>query len=215
MDKELKQLNKEIEDYVGDFRKADERIFNFGIRLGRILEKNNAEDYRLSFFSNQEAKESETEIKKNCIDSVNKIIQKIIGWAHKEQIKTSGSIHYEAGWRGKNAPLNETISKKYNITYSRIDQSNYGSDFNVYFMLNGKLKDIFEKHKVGIQVEASLCNSDGEDDEYITDEDYAETCFYSTSISLYPHNDNKTVGEIQAFAQDVEKFYTLFCLKLN
>jgi CRISPR/Cas system CMR-associated protein Cmr1 (group 7 of RAMP superfamily) len=39
MDKELKELNKQIEGYVKG-RKADESIFNYGVQLGRILEKN-------------------------------------------------------------------------------------------------------------------------------------------------------------------------------
>lgn len=215
MDKELKQLNKEIEMYVGNMKKADEKIFNFGVRLGRILEKNNTEDYRLNFFVEQENKENELDSKRLRLDSVNKIIKSIIKLAHKEQIREYGSIHYEAGWRASNAPLDLDIEKKYNISYSKINQTNVGGDFDVYFILNGQLKALFEKHKVGIQVETSLNNSSGEEDEYIVSEDDADTCFYSTRISLYPHHQDKTLEEVDAFAKDVEKFYTMFCLKLN
>ena len=216
MDKEIKQLNKQIEEYLGEFRKADETIFNFGVQLGRILEKNNIENHRLSFFVEQEAQSNQVDAKSKVIDGVNKIIQNIISWAHKEQISNSGSICYEAGWRSSNnTPLDEDIAKKYNIAYSNINQTNVGGDFDINFMLTGQLKDIFEKHQVGIQVETTLSNSSGEEEEYIIDEDDAETSFYSTHIFLYPHNNDKTLEEIEAFAKDVEKFYTMFCLKLN
>lgn len=64
-------------------------------------------------------------------------------------------------------------------------------------------------------METTLSNSSGEEDEYITNEDDAENSFYSTHISLYAHQDNKSVSEVDAFATDVEKFYTIFCLKLT
>jgi len=213
MDKELKELNKQIEGYVKG-RKADESIFNFGVQLGRILEKNKVENYRLSFFSEQEAKENQLESKRTRIDSVNKILQKIICLAHKEEIRENGSISYDAGWRGRNAPLNKEIEEKYNITYSSINQTNVGGDFDIYFMLNGQLKDLFEKHNVPTQIEITLSNSSGEEEEYLRDEEDVDN-FYSPHISLYPHHDNITLEKVDAFAKDVEKFYTIFCLKLN
>jgi hypothetical protein len=215
MKTDIDKLNKKIKKHVGEYGKADEVLFNIGIELGRILQKNDIKELRLDFFVQQENEHNQTEAKRNRIDSVNKIIQNIIGWAHKEQFNKTGTIHYESGWRADNKPLSEEVESKFNITYSRINQNNVGGDFDIYFMLNGKLKEIFEKHKVGIQVETTLGNSSGEEDEYLTSEDDAENSFYSTHISLYPHHDNKTVEEIDAFATDVEKFYTIFCLKLT
>lgn len=215
MKAEFEKLNKKIKKHVGDFGKADEDLFNFGIELGRLLEKNEIKQHRLEFFINQENEQNAIEFKRKRIDSVNKILQNIIGWAHKEEFKLSGTINYESGWRAKNHPLSEPVQNKFNITYSRINQNNVGGDFDIYFMVNSKLREIFEKHKVGIEVETTLSNSSGEDDEYITSEDDAENSFYSTRISLYPHNDNRTIAEIDAFATDVEKFYTMFCLKLT
>lgn len=46
MDKELKEFNEILKKYVGEFRKADESLFNYGVELGRILEKNNIKEHR-------------------------------------------------------------------------------------------------------------------------------------------------------------------------
>lgn len=215
MTAEFEKLNKKIKKHIGEYGRADEKVFNFGIELGRLLEKNKIKEHRLEFFIEQENNENQTEAKRERINSVNKIIGNLIGWAHKEQFSKSGSIHYETSWRSSNNPLSEEIEKKYHIKYTRINQNNVGGDFDIYFLLNGKLKDIFEKHKVGIEVETTLSNSSGEEDEYITNEDDAENSFYGTQISLYAHQENKSVAEIDAFAIDVEKFYTIFCLKLT
>ena len=36
----IKELNKRIAEYIGENSKADEDLFNFGVELGRYLEKN-------------------------------------------------------------------------------------------------------------------------------------------------------------------------------
>lgn len=203
MTAEFEKLNKKIKNHIGEYGRSDEKLFNFGIELGRLLEKNKIKEHRLDFFIEQENNENQTEAKRERINSVNKIIGKLIGWAHKEQFNKSGSIHYETGWRSSNKPLSDEIENKYNINYTRINQNNVGGDFDVYFKVNGKLKDIFDKHKVGIEVETTLSNSSGEEDEYITNEDDAENSFYSTQISLYADQDNKSVSEVDAFATDV------------
>ncbi len=215
MDKELKEFNEILKKYVGEFRKADESLFNYGVELGRILEKNNIKEHRPNFFVEQEEAVNQVASKQSRIDSVNKIIKNMIGLAHKEQVKTCGSIYYDTGYSSENYPLNKDIENKYNITYSRINQERVDGDFDVYFIFNGKLKDIFELHKVGIQVELTLSNSSGEKDECITSEDDAESCFRGARISLYAHNETKGIAEVDAFATDVEEFFTMFCLKLT
>lgn len=215
MDKELKTLNKLIKVHIGEHGKADEKLFNFGVELGRLLERNKADKHRLPFFVEQEEKNNQVSGRKARIDAVNKIVQNLIKMAHVEQIRTEGQIHYETGWRSTNRPLTTEIQDKYHISYNRISQTNVGGDFDITFELNGKLKEIFQKHKVGLEVEATLSNSSGEDDEYIHTEDDANSSFYITSIQLYAHNDNRTVEQVDAFATDVEKFYTIFCLKLT
>lgn len=215
MTAEFEKLNKKIKKHIGDYRRADEKLFNFGIELGRLLEKNKIKEHRLDFFIEQENNENQTEAKRERIDSVNKILSNLIKWAHKEQFRESGSIHYETGWHSSNKPLSDEIESKYHINYTRINQNNVGEDFDIYFKLNGKLKDIFDNHKIGIEVEISLSNSSEEEEEYINSEDDAENGFYGTQISLYAHQDKKSVSEIDAFASDVENFYTMFCLKLT
>ncbi len=215
MDKELKEFNQILKKYVGEFRKADEKLFNYGVELGRILEKNNIKEHRPNFFVEQEEAVNQIASKQSRIHSVNKIITKMIGLAHKEQVKTCGSSYYDTGYGADNHPLNKDIENKYNITYSRINQERVDADFDVQFIFNGKLKDIFEMHKVDIEVELMLSNSSGEKDECITREDDAESCFYDAHISLYAHDETKGIAEVDAFATDVEKFFTMFCLKLT
>ena len=215
MESVLKNLNKKIKEHVENTGNADETLFNFGIELGRFIEKNNIDSCRLEFFLEQEIQSNQFESKRLRIDSINNIIRILIVKAHQEQYRTKKTIHYRTGWSNENIPLNENIEHKYNISYSSIDQESVGGDFAICFKLNGQLKDIFIEHKVGTRVEINLSNSSGEDHEYIASEEDAENDFYGTCIALYPHDIYKSESEIDAFANDIEKFYTMFRLKLT
>lgn len=214
MNNAIKNLNKKIREHTVETGKADETLFNFGVELGRLIEKNNIDSCRLDFFIEQEKELNLYESKRLRIDSINKIMRILIVKAHQEQYRTNRTIHYRTGWSNENTPLKKDIEHKYNISYSSIDQENVGGDFVIYFKLNGQLKDIFVEHKVGTRVEINLSNSSGEDHEYIASEEDSENDFYGTCISLSPHDTDKSEFEIDAFANDVEKFYTMFRLKL-
>jgi hypothetical protein len=215
MNNAIKNLNKKIREHTVETGKADETLFNFGVELGRLFEKNNVDNSRLDFFIEQEKELNRYESTRLRIESVNNIIHTIIVKAHKEQYRTKGTIHYRTGWSNENNPLNDSISNKYNITYSSIDQEYVGGDFSIFFNLNGQLKDIFIQHNIGTRVEIFLSNSSGEDHEYIASEEDSENDLYGTCISLYPNDMDKSEFEIDTFATDVEKFYTMFCLKLT
>ena len=214
MNIDLKNLDNKIREHTIDTGKADETLFNIGVELGRLIEKNNIDPCRLEFFIDQEKELNRYESARLRIDCVNNIIRKIIVKAHKEQYRTNGTIIYLTGWN-KNTPLNDSIENKYDITYSSIEQEYVGGDFEIYFNLNGQLKDIFVEHKIVTRVKIYLSNTNGEDRQYIASEEDSENDFYGTCISLYPHDVNKSEYQIDAFATDVEKFYTMFRLKLT
>ena len=215
MEQELLKINKLIEKHVKKHGKADEAIFNLGIELGKILVNKNIQAHRLPFFIEQENKNNDYEKRRQRIAAVCKIVHNIIVLAHKEQVNNDGQIYYEAGWRADNKPLSEEVESKYNVAYKRIGQVNVGGDFDITFHLNGKLKEVFQKHKVGIELTTLLSNSCGDEDEYIITEDDAVDSLSSTSIQLYPHYDNMTVEQVDDFATDVEKFSTFFYLRLS
>lgn len=215
MESELNVINKMIKEYVQDCGKVDEKVFNIGVALGRLLERNNFDNHRLSFFSEQEQKNNDIQIRFKRLLSVHKIIEKIIVLAHVEQVRKTRQINYINGGHSKNNPLSSELEEKYNITYKGIDVEDGNQDFDITFELNGKLKEIFQKHNVGAKFVINLCNSSGENSELINSVHKAETSFYGTTMYSIPTIEELTVEQAETFAVDVEKFYTMFCLKLN
>jgi hypothetical protein len=212
MCEELDALNDKLKEIAG-YGKLDERIFNIGIELGRVLERTKVENYRPPFFVAQEEMLNVREEKAKRIEAVNELIHKLICWAHKEQIREHSGIQYETGWRAANSPFSDEVKTKYCIQYSRIDQVNVGGDFDIYFTATGKLKAIFDKHKINPQIETTLSNGSGEEDEYIASEENAEQSLYGSRISINSHNEQLSLAQINSFADEIEKYFTFFVLK--
>jgi hypothetical protein len=54
MNNNLNLIDHTVRDYANKHRTLDEKLFNLGVELGRLLEKDGISDYRLPFFVEQE-----------------------------------------------------------------------------------------------------------------------------------------------------------------
>ncbi len=71
MNKRLEELNKLVSEHVGTNKRADEKLFQLGVELGRELQKLGIENYRLPFFENQSQSVNAEKAKRDYIKQLN------------------------------------------------------------------------------------------------------------------------------------------------
>jgi len=58
MKEQVKEIEQVVKDYCNKQHNCDEGLFNIGIELGKILERNKIKEHRLQFFCDKEEKEN-------------------------------------------------------------------------------------------------------------------------------------------------------------
>ncbi|QWD46335.1 hypothetical protein G6659_02175 [Polynucleobacter paneuropaeus] len=173
MDKNLKQLDDEIAEYIGDERKADEAVFNYGVKLGRYLEKNKIDDIRLDFFVKQAMTVDFTNAINEQTERIGKILHRLVVAAFKKEIELSRFKQWEIDTSPlsfRAHKLSDDVVEKYKIQVYRVEQQSNGSDFDITFSLEGALKEILNAAGINTLFNVDFANNGGESKEYVCED---------------------------------------------
>lgn len=214
MKAELEQLNIELEEYVGEYRVADESLFNLGVKLGRLLEQRKIEDYRLQYFVNQSNATQLVREKQKLIDELEKFLLNIICFACSKHIESYGPIVFDADWRSRSdTKLEEEIVEEFGVQIRSTDQTQVGGDFEVNFLTAGKLAELLEKFNIWKEVKATLLNRNGEESCTVYDEESVSKCFTEASVGIHAHDKSRALEDLKELHKEFCEYYAFFVLK--
>jgi hypothetical protein len=213
MKDDLNKLNDEVSQYIRRLSKVDEKLFNYGVELGRLLEKNNIADYRLPIFVEQEVAKNLAQKKQAVIEKARKLLMGIVINAYKAELDENGAISIDASRHSarNETHLSDEIVSRYSLKHTGTQQHNTGGDFTLTFLLLGKLQEIFQRHSISPQFEVSANNNSGEEDETLYEPEDIESAFYSLNIGVNSYNTDLSVEQLEAFVDDLNK-YLLFAV---
>lgn len=216
MNKQIEEINRLVKEHIGQYRKADERLFELGVELGRLLAKSSIDNYRLPFFIEQKNFENQAKQKEVLIKKAEALILKIVLNAYKAELANGNGIYIEPkSYSGRSGHLSEDTISKFGIVHTGTEQNGDGGDFKLKFCLQGLLSEIFQRHKVPPSVSVSVSNPTGEDNDAIYEVEELEANFYSLRLSIFHQNTILTVDQLQIFLNDLEKNMLFTLIKGN
>ena len=214
MNKEISKINDFLIEHAKRKQEINEELFNLGVKLGRQLERDGVTDYRLPFFVEFENAESVKKKKTALISKAEKLILDVVKKAYKAEMDVSGAITIDASYSGRNdTHLCEDIVNRFFVKHTHTEQYHSGQDFTLTFLLQGNLLDIFQRHSVSPQVEITVSNNGGEEDETLYDAEDIDHQFFSINIEQHAHTTRLSVEELTAFVEDLEKNLIFLLIK--
>ena len=216
MSSRLDELNKLVSEHVGEYKIADEKLFELGVELGRELQKLEIAEYRLPFFQNQaQLVDAKTE-KRKYVKQLNSAIENLVLMAVKAHVAQYGSLHFNASYRRKDyEKLDDDIGERFGIRYTRITQPTLGDDFEIHFTFVGKLANYFKDNDVTPEFSIVLFNTHGDNREHI--DERIDDCnrFGAVSCSLTASNPSQSVEFIKDFCDGFEKQILMYYLSVK
>ncbi len=214
MNKDIVQIDEMLRHYGDKVRTVDEQLFNLGVKLGRQLERDGLADYRPPFFVEQENAENIAQTKAALIRKAEALILGVVKRAYKAEMDVSGAITIDASYSGRNdTNLSEDIVNRFFVKHTHTEQYHSGQDFTLTFLLQGNLLDIFQRHSVSPQVEITVSNNGGEEDETLYDAEDIDHQFFRINIKQHAHTTRLSVEELTAFVEDLEKNLMFLLIK--
>jgi hypothetical protein len=216
MNKRLEELNKLLSEYVGKNKRADERLFQIGVELGRELQRLEIENYRLPFFENQSQSVNAEKAKRGYIDKLNVKALSQVAKAVRAHIQEYGALTFNASYhRSDDEKLDDDIGLRHGIKHTRTSQSQVGGDIELYFSFVGKLAEHFTKNNVSPQFEVTLYNSSGEDYETVDEVDDEFYPFGNAHCGLNLLNESQSVEFVKGFCEDFDKHLTMHYMSVK
>ena len=186
MNNNLNLIDHTVRDYANKHRTLDEKLFNLGVELGRLLEKDGISDYRLPFFVEQEDAENVAQEKGKLIRQAEKLLLDIVKKAYKAELDETGAITIDASYNGRREThLSDGIVNQFLVKHTQTEQYQSGQDFTLTFILQGKLQEIFQRHSISPQFEITVSNNGGEEDETLYDADDIDHQLYRINIKQH------------------------------
>lgn len=204
-----------IRELTEDKKYKLEEVFNLGVELGRFLEKEkeNLSDFRLSYFAETEEK---SDLRKNFGQLHRKVcdwLERLVKASIKDQINQNKFGEWSIGFNrlyGNNGEFDPGIVQKRYVQFSSVRRGE-GEHFIAYFELQGKVKDLFEKHKQPTNFEIIVDNDDGEDYVSISKVEEIDS-LYGCMISYNCDLSTQGVEDYSKFINDLDKSLLLMLL---
>ncbi len=168
----IDDINSKVSQLAGNRHSTLEDIFNLGVQFGRYLEKNDLTNIRLRSF---EQIEQETQLKVELIklhETVCALLERLVKVSIKDQINQSSLREWSIGFNevyGTSSEFDPSVVEKRCVQFSSVERGE-GDHFIAHFFVQGKLRDLFEKHKQPDQFEIIVDNDHGYDSVSITEE---------------------------------------------
>jgi hypothetical protein len=160
MNEELKRIDDLIDEHCKSVNRWDENLFNLGVELGRLLEKENINSHRPQTFIDLENKSNEYDKKQKQFNRIKEVLFYLITNAMKEQIDTNGEFRFDIDYLGMHDKIEENISKKYRVQVIKTNKiSNDFGSHEVEIKFIDDVADILAKEKISNYCKVDLDNT--------------------------------------------------------
>ena len=160
----LSKLEKKLTELFNSSLDA-EKLFYLGIQTGRELERDSITEYVSLYFEDRKHSSALQLEKHKIVAKINSLLLSLIKAAAKEEInKNYGWYVSKRDLLGRDVNgFDEEIIKKYLINYCYAEKQDYSDDYNLYFNVIGKLKEVFEEYDLAAKLECSFNNDKGKE----------------------------------------------------
>lgn len=215
MNVEIEAIEKKLEQHFKATQRYDEKLFNLGVEMGRLLEKQGISTHRPNVFVEFEDKQNAYTLKANEIERAEKAIAFLLRNAVAEQVENFSPFCFDSNaYSSTCEKLDDAIAEKYGIQISKTSQREHGGSFQVDITAVGQVADILKNHSVGTHITAELDNSTGDEHETIYRADNVDRFFY-VSLPINGHYTQLDAKQLAALADDLEKITTWLTLSLT
>jgi hypothetical protein len=209
-----KDIDAKVRQLTDERKYKAEDIFNLGVQLGRHLEKEKLADVRLSYFAEFDEKTQLRSEFGQLHKSVCDWLERLVRMSIKEQISESKFRDWSIGFNrlyGNNGEFDASIVEKRYVQFKSVRRGD-GEHFIAFFEVQGKLKNLFEKHNQPTEFEIIVDNDDGDDYVSISKEEQIDS-LYGCMISYNCELDREGVAGYSKFVNELEKSLLLILLQ--
>ena len=210
MNKEIENIEKDVEKHCKKTLQFDEHLFNLGVQLGRTLEKNGLAEHRLNVFVEHEKNTNKTLAKLTQTRRIDKLIEMLIRNAIAQHVESGSEFVFD---EFQSTKLSQEIANKFHVQSSKTvhaDESSFELEFNIL----GDVAEIFEKYGVEKTAKTTISNTSGDSYETIYEADDVSEIF-ATSTKINAHSTNLSEKELADFAEELEKIIVVISLSLH
>ncbi len=184
-----------------------EKLFNLGIELGRRLNENKIDDFRLSVWSDLEQNHLKMSAIYQAEKNIEELIAKLVRLSILHHINAHGVWSIARGGGYGLDKFSDEIVQKFNIQVVNCDMERDGDDFTVNFVVTDQLATIFAKHKIYKGFDASITNDSGDDNQSLHDSKDLRN--YIHSINAHIRNSNEwELYQYEDFLIEISKPFT-------
>ena len=209
-----KDIDAKVRQLTEDRKYKLEDIFNLGVQLGRHLEKEQIADVRLSYFAEFDEKTQLRSEFGQLHKSVCDWLERLVRMSIKEQISESKFRDWSIGFNrlyGNNGEFDASIVDKRCVQFKSVRRGE-GEHFIAFFEVQGKLKNLFDKHNQPTEFEIIVDNDDGDDYVSISKEEQIDS-LYGCMISYNCELNREGIDSYSKFVNELEKSLLLILLQ--
>jgi len=205
MNEIIEELEQRIAKYCQSTMRYDEKLFNMGVELGRLLEANKMQEHRPNVFIDFDARNDAYTKKATQIDRADKAITFLIRNAVAKQVEEHGPFCFDSNSSSHSCDkLDEAVVDKFSVQVSRTTQVEHGGSFEAELEISGQVADVLNQYGIDLFARADVDNSSGDEEETIFDADDVDRIF-GVSLRLNGHHTDLDETQLTALADDLEK----------
>jgi hypothetical protein len=189
-----------------------EQLFNLGVELGRELNSQNIDKFRLKVWSDIEKENLHEKEIRDAVKKIKDFIALLLRLSILEHIEEIGSWSIEKGGGYGLSLFSDEIVKKYNIQVLSCDMESYGGEFIVNFKVTDELEKIFKKNNIYTKFDARIYNDDGEEEQTLYDVKRLSDYIYGINAHIRNNNDWK-LEKYNEFLQEISKPFLFLIIK--
>ena len=207
----MSKLN-ELENELSELFKSSldaEKLFYLGIQIGRELEKDSITEYVSLYFEERKYSSTLQLEKHKIVANINSLFLSVIKSAAQEEInKNYGWYVSKRDLLGRDVDgFDEEIIKKYHINYCYAEKKDYSDEYNLYFNVVGKLKEVFEEYDLAVKLECIFNNDKGK--ELIIVSKCSDINVYTAATDLDSIYSDWELYKLEAFYKAISKLYLI------
>jgi len=189
-----------------------EQLFNLGVELGRELNNQNIDTFRLKVWSDIEKENLHEKEIRDAVNEIEEFIALLLRLSILEHIENTGSWTIAKGGGYSLEMFSDEIVKKFNIQVLSCDMESYGGEFIVNFEVTDELATIFDKHNIYTKFDARINNDDGEEEQTLYD--VKRLSDYIHGINAHIRNSNDwELEKYKEFLQEISKPFLFLITK--
>ena len=205
----LSELEKELTELF-ESSLDTEKLFYLGVHIGRELEKDSITEYVSLYFEDRKYSSALQLEKHKIVANINSLFLSVIRVAAEEEINKNYEWYVsKRDLLGRDVDgFYEEIVKKYHINYCYAEKKAYSDEYNLYFNVIGKLKEVFEEYDLAVvKLECRFSNDKGK--ELIIVSKCSDINVYTAATNLDSIYSDWELYKLGAFYNAISKLYLL------